>query len=349
MSEQLSCGPSTAYRAGAIQPLHPEASPPGGEPRRSPHEGVGQAHQTPVTAWMCASPLLIRKRYRHDLFFKGTFRALPEADCSLHGGWGRRQGGWQRCAGEPTLLPLSARDFCRWHNGPSLGCEPGGQTVQGPPCAPRGPGTGGPLHTGPDVSWSWNGARAQCPAAAVWRAVGQPLASLASVSLQFFPWTLRDPASCGPDITHRASLQAPGTSADPSGNREPYASALWPSSWVWPFVSPVEHEKALSDEMPSNLTLACANCASRMGAFLTSTVHASKAGSRPPDTTPSWQALGPPGPAALLPPISALVQTRPRGPQVGQRGGLGSLAAQTDHCWNPDPWVGLWGHLGGCS
>lgn len=174
----------------------------------------------------------------------------------------------------------------------------------------------------------------------------QPLASLASVSLQFFPWTLRDPASCGPDITHRVSLQAPGTSADPSGNREPDASALWPSSWVWPFVSPVEHEKALSDEMPSNLTLACANCASRMGAFLTSTVHASKAGSRPPDTTPSWQALGPPGPAALLPPISALVQTRPRGPPVGQRGGLGSLAAQTDHCWNPDPWVGPpWGLL----
>lgn len=171
VSEQLSCGPSTAYRAGAIQPLHPEASPPGGEPRCSPHEGVGQAHQTPVTAWMCASPLLIRKRYRHDLFFKGTFRALPEADCSLHGGWGRRQGGWQRCAREPTLLPLSARDFCRWRNGPNLGCEPGGQTVQGPPCAPRGPGTGGPLRTGPDVSWSWNGARAQCPAAAVWRAV----------------------------------------------------------------------------------------------------------------------------------------------------------------------------------
>lgn len=219
----------------------------------------------------------------------------------------------------------------------------------GPALRPEGPrDRGPPAHRSRrELELEWGAGTVPCCCRLA--GCGQPLASLASVSLQFFPWTLRDPASCGPDITHRASLQAPGTSADPSGNREPYASALWPSSWVWPFVSPVEHEKALSDEMPSNLTLACANCASRMGAFLTSTVHASKAGSRPPDTTPSWQALGPPGPAALLPPISALVQTRPRGPQGGQRGGLGSLAAQTDHCWNPDPWVGLWGHLGGCS
>lgn len=131
------------------------------------------------------------------------------------------------------------------------------------------------------------------------------------------------PSFMRPDVTHRVSLQAPGASAEPSGRQEPHASALWPSSRVWPFVSPVERETALSDEMPSSLTLACANCASRKGAFLTGTVHPSKGGPRPPDTTHHGRLGDLPGPAGVLPPVGAPAETRPRGPQVGQQSGLG--------------------------
>lgn len=217
----------------------------------------------------------------------------------MHGGWRHHRGGWRCCTREPTPLPLGTRAPCRagprhlpWDfgrcGGPDLACEPGwtGQFRASP--APQGaPGRGAPAHR------SRRELELKSGTGCCLAGCGPPATDLSRLGPP--PGTPRDPASCGPHIIHRASLQALGTFADPSGNQEPYASALWPSSRVWPFVSPAEHEKALSDEMPSNLTLACANCASSMGAFLTGTLPASEGGPRPPDTTLSRHALRPSG------------------------------------------------------
>lgn len=146
VSEQLSCGPSTAYRAGAIQPLHPKQAHLGGSPAAPHTREWGKPTRRPSQPGCVRPHCSSEKDTDTTYFLKGLLgpSRRPTAACMGGGGAVRVAGsaapGSQRCSPSvpgtsvggamvPTLVanrvdrPFRARP------------APRGAPGQGAPCA----------------------------------------------------------------------------------------------------------------------------------------------------------------------------------------------------------------------